>query len=242
MRRLAAAAASIPLVLAGCSGASAATRGYQVTDFTTLRVAGPFTVRVHTGGAPMVRATGPQAKIDRLAVEQHGDVLEIKPVRTQGWGQALEWSKDELVVEVSVHALAAASLTGSGDVTIDRARGDALALGLSGSGDLAAGDVQVRQLKLAATGSGDLTAAGRTQTVAATLNGSGDVHGDKLLADTASVNLVGSGDVAIGARRSAAVSIAGSGDVTVTGGARCTVTRAGSGDVSCAGGGATTED
>lgn len=241
MRRVLALLAVAPLVLTACR-AQAATRGYQVTDFTQLRVSGPFTVRVHVGTPGSVRATGPQAAIERISVEQNGDTLEIRPVRSAGWTN-WSWGKDTpLVIDVGVRTLAAASLAGSGDLTIDKVRGQSLELGLSGSGNLAVAAVQVARLKLDATGSGDLTAGGKAGTAAVALRGSGDVHGDGLMVDTASISLVGSGDVVLGARRSAAVTIAGSGDVTVSGPARCTVARTGSGDAHCAGGGAPAAD
>lgn len=229
------ASAGLALLLAACAGsAGAATHSWQVTDFARLRVEGPFEVRVFTGRPSGVRATGPQEMIDRLEVEQHGDLVVLHPVRSSGWG-SWHWSKGApLVIEIGTRTLAAATLAGSGSIAIDRLRGEAIDLALAGSGDLSVAAADVGEAKLAVTGSGDLTIAGHARTAHATVTGSGDLHGDALIAEEASISLVGSGDLSLGARRNAAVNLAGSGDVHILGPALCTVTRGGSGNVVCA--------
>ncbi len=226
--------AALPaLLLAACSGmAGAATHSWQVTDFRTIRVEGPFDVRVHVGQPAGVHATGPQSALDRLVVEQHGDTLVIHPDRTAGWD--FHVSTEKMVVDVGTRALDGATLGGSGSVAIDRMRGDAVDLRLSGSGDLSVADLQAAQTSIALTGSGDLTVAGRTRSATALVTGSGDLHGATLATGDATVTLAGSGNLALGASGTAAVKLAGSGDVSIVGPARCTVSRNGSGDVHCA--------
>jgi hypothetical protein len=225
---LALAAAALP--------AAAATRAVQTGDFSRLRVDGPFDVRVRTGVAPSARITGPQAAIDRVIVEQNGDTLVVRPVRSAGWTNWSWGGGQPLVVEVSTHALAAAATLGSGTVAIEAVRGDTLDLSLGGSGNLSVGRADVAALKLAASGSGDLTVAGRAGRADALLVGSGNIRAAALAADTAVVKLVGSGDVALGARRSADVTLSGAGSVAIAGPAACTVHKSGSGDVRCEGG------
>ena len=221
-------------LLAACSGsASAATHTYSVTTFDKLRVDGPFDVHVHVGGASGAQATGPQAAIDRLSVEQNDDTLVIKPL-PGGWGGWPGADQGKLVIEVSTPSLSVAGLAGSGDVSIDRIRGDTARLTLAGSGNLSVGAMDVTDLATVMTGSGDLSLAGRARKARATLTGSGNLHADKLVTDDATVSLVGSGDLAIGARHTAKVNLAGSGDITIAGPANCAVTRSGSGDVTCA--------
>ena len=227
-------AAALPaLLLTACSGiAGAATRSWQVTDFTDIRVDGPFDVRVHAGQPSGVRATGPQAALDRLVVEQHGGRLVIHPDRGSGWDFHVSTAK--MIVDVGTRALSGATLGGSGSFAIDRMSGDAVDVSLSGSGDLAVADMQSARVKISVTGSGDLTVAGRTRAATALLTGSGDLRGGRLAAGDATVTLVGSGDLELGASGAATVRLAGSGDVSIVGPARCTVTRSGSGDVRCA--------
>jgi len=219
----------IPLV---ATSAQAATKSYSITDVSRLRIAGPFDVHVHVGGSSSVRATGPQEAIDRLSVEQHEESLVIKPL-SGGWGGWPNGFHGKLVVDVTMPSLDQAAVAGSGDTTIDRAKGDALMLALSGSGDLSVAGIQVTQLNATSTGSGTLSVAGRVVGAKAVLTGSGDLKGEQLLADDAEVRLVGSGSLSIGARHTAKGSLAGSGDLSIVGPAACAIERSGSGDVHC---------
>ncbi len=233
VRLLASVVAPLALLAAYSAPAQAATRGYGVTSFDKIRVDGPYDVRVHVGGAPGARATGTQAAIDRLSVEQHDDVLVIKPL-PGGWGGWPGSDQGRLVIDVSAPSLSGAGLSGSGNVAIDRIRGDTLRLTLAGSGNLSIGTLDVTQFATVLTGSGDLVVAGRARQANATLTGSGNIHGDKLATDDATVSLVGSGSLAIGAGHTAKVNLAGSGNVVIAGPATCSITRTGSGDVQCA--------
>ncbi|HLZ78996.1 MAG TPA: head GIN domain-containing protein [Sphingomonas sp.] len=226
-------AALLPLAAACTSSAGAATRSYGVTSFDRIRVAGPFDVQVHVGGAPSVRATGPQEAIDRLSIEQSGTALVVKPL-PGGWGGWPMGFHGKLVVEISTPSLNNATLAGSGNVAIDRVKGDQLDLALSGSGNLSVTAIDVTRLAATMTGSGDLSVAGRAVQAKAMLTGSGDLKGDQLATDVADVSLIGSGDLSIGARRTAKVNLAGSGDIRIAGPANCAITRTGSGDVHCA--------
>jgi len=223
-------AAALPL--AACAPVHAATKAYSITDVSRLRIAGPFDVHVHVGPSSSVRATGPQEAIDRLSVEQNEEVLVIKPL-PGGWGGWPMGFHGKLVVDVTMPTLDQAAVTGSGDTTIDRVKGQTAMLVLSGSGSLTVGGIQVTQLNATMTGSGDLSLAGRAVAAKAVLTGSGNFKADQLLADDAQVNLTGSGDLSIGVRRSAKGSLAGSGDLSIVGPAACAIARTGSGDVHC---------
>jgi hypothetical protein len=237
MSRIALIAALVALPLAACSGsAEAATQNYGISNFSKMRIAGPFDVHVHVGGSPSAHASGPKDALDRLSVEQNGDTLVVKAL-PGGWGGWPTGSRGPVVVEVSVPDLRSVSVTGSGDVTVDRMRGDAVDLALSGSGSLDIGAIDAGAVSAVMTGSGDMSLAGKTRTATAVLTGSGDLKAGSLVADDAQTKLVGSGDLALGARHFVKVVLAGSGDVTISGPAACSVTRSGSGDVQCAKGG-----
>ena len=219
----------IPLV---ATSAQAATKSYSITDVSRLRIAGPFDVHVHVGASSSVHATGPQEAIDRLSVEQHEEVLVIKPL-PGGWGGWPMGFHGKLVVDVTMPSLDQAAVTGSGDTTVDRVKGEALTLALSGSGSLSVAGIQVTQLNATSTGSGTLDLAGRVVGAKAVLTGSGDLKAGQLLADDAVANLVGSGNLSIVARHTAKGSLAGSGDLSILGPATCAISRSGSGDVHC---------
>jgi hypothetical protein len=234
MTRLPALAFTILLPLAACtSSAVAATRNYGVTSFSHVRIAGPFDVHVRVGGSPSAHATGPQEALDRLSIEQNGDTLVVKPL-PGGWGGSFGTWHGKVVVEVTAPSLDDVAMAGSGDVTIDRVKGESLNLALSGSGDLDVGAIDVDRLSATMTGSGDMTLAGKARQARTTLTGSGDLKAEALASDNAVANLIGSGDLSVGARHTAKVNLAGSGDVDIAGPATCTIARSGSGDVHCA--------
>jgi hypothetical protein len=239
MSRFAMITALVALPLAACTtSAEAATQNYGIGNFSKMRISGPFDVHVHVGGSPSAHATGPKEALDRLSVEQNDDTLVIKSL-PGGWGGWPTMSQGPVVVEVSVPDLHGVSVTGSGDVTVDRMHGDAVDLALSGSGSLNVGTIDVGAISAVMTGSGDMSLAGKARTATAIVTGSGDLKADGLVADDAQTKLVGSGDLSLGARHLVKVVLAGSGDVTISGPAACSVSRSGSGDVHCAKAGTT---
>ena len=240
MRRfLLPASAAIALTAAGCNAARSeepgpsVNRSYQVGAFDQIEVAGHYEVRVTTGSAPSVRASGPDKAIDKMVVEVEGNTLKIHPRKKRGFN--LGWSRDHKVtLEVTVPALRGAEINGSGDVRVDKVSGDHFEGGIAGSGALALGQVQVASLSLGIAGSGEAKLGqGKAGRVDYEIAGSGDIDGGGLAAERARVSIAGSGHVVANASAMADIDIAGSGDVRVTGGAKCNVSKAGSGNVEC---------
>lgn len=222
---------------AGCGTARSepdrgAGRSYQVGAFDRIEVAGPYEVRVATGSAPSVKASGGERSIDRMVVEVNGDALQIHPQERKGWN--FGWSKSGSVkLVVTVPSLRGAHVAGSGDLSIDKVSGASFEGEVAGSGDLRLGHVAVDRLKIGIAGSGKIEAAGKAKSAEYDIAGSGDIRAGQVIAETASVSIAGSGNVAGHATATASVDIAGSGDVRLTGGARCKVSKAGSGNVDC---------
>lgn len=213
----------------------AATRVVPVQGaFDRIALAGSPDVVVTVGGAAAVRAEGDQELLDRLEVVNEGGQLRIG-LRDAAGGWFSWGSHRNLVVHVSLPALAGATIAGSGDMRIDRVQGPAFAGNVTGSGDLSVGSMQADQASFSVTGSGDITAAGRAQTASASVTGSGDLHLAGLEVANATVAVAGSGDIGIRATQTATVEVHGSGDVTVSGPAHCTISKSGSGDVRCGG-------
>lgn len=205
-------------------------RNYQVAAFSKIEVAGPYEVRVVTGGAPGVSARGGANLLDETEVVVEGDTLEIRPKKRRGinW----HWSNGTAEFTVNVAALRAAAIAGSGGITVDKVNGD-FEGDIAGSGDLRLPAVTGGRIKFGVAGSGEVHAAGRAESVEISIAGSGDVDAKGLAARTADVSIAGSGNVGANASETADVSIMGSGDVEITGGAKCSVSKHGSGNVNC---------
>lgn len=209
-------------------------RNFQVGNFQEIEVAGPYDVTVRTGANPGVSARGAQKLVDGAVVEVRGDKLVIHPPEHHGlfnwsWG-----SHGRAIFTVTVPQLRAATLAGSGDLSIDNVRGDSFEGKLAGAGDLGIGSANVQTLKLSLAGSGDAkVGSGQAQSTEYAIVGAGDVDATGLTTQQLKVSIAGSGDIKAHATGAADVNIMGSGDVTVTGGAKCNVSKAGSGDVHC---------
>ena len=240
MRRyLIPASTAIALAAAGCHMSADAEdrdpgpkvdRSYQVGAFSKIEVAGPYEVKVVTGGAPGVTARGGENLLNETEVVVDGDTLEIRPKKHKGFHW--NWSHGTAEFTVNAAALRAAAIAGSGGITVDKVTGDFDA-DVAGSGDLRLPSVAGGKVKLSIAGSGGVTAAGNADNVDINIAGSGDVDAKGLAARTADVSIAGSGSVSANASATADVSIMGSGDVDMMGGAKCSISKHGSGNVHC---------
>lgn len=224
------------LMLSACSVAestpagSVGSRSYDVSGFDKVELAGSDNVRVVSGPAFSVQATGPEATLERLKIEVEGSTLSIGRKRqwAMGWG-----GDDNALITVTMPLIKAASVAGSGDMAVDRVETREFEASLAGSGNLSILSAQVEKLEVSVAGSGDVSLAGIAKTIDVSLAGSGNVKAKDVSATDASISIAGSGNVDARASGSAAISIAGSGDVTIAGTANCKTSKKGSGEVRC---------
>ena len=214
------------------SAGPAVTRSFDLAGFDAVGSAGSQDVIVTVGGAHAVRAEGDADSLERLDLRVEDGTLKIGH-KKGNW--SVGWSRDRprTVIYVTLPAIRAASVAGSGDMKIDRVQGDEFAANIAGSGDIEVGQLRVASLNFSVAGSGNIKAAGSAQNGQVSVAGSGDIDAGAVQMRTASASVVGSGDVRIGAQETANVSIMGSGDVWINGPARCTINKRGSGDVHC---------
>lgn len=200
-----------------------------LSEFTGISATGPDNVVV-TKGPFAVRVEGDPKAIEQLEMGVSGDTLKIGRKRRMG----VSWGNDKgATIHVALPSLAAVSLTGSGNVTVDRAGGNGLDLSLTGSGDLSVAAVEVKQLKADITGSGEIKLAGAADRGKVSTTGSGNFDGEGLKFASAEASVLGSGDIGFASDGVVDISIMGSGDVTVKGKAQCKKSVMGSGDVRC---------
>lgn len=238
MRRLPLIAASV-LALAACQGSAIGemrdagaetSRSYQLAAFDKIEVAGPYEVKLTTGGKPGASATGGERLLDETEVTVKDGTLVIRPRKKGGvhWG----WSQGKAVFTVTTAMLHGAAIAGSGGIEVDKVDGDFHGE-VAGSGGIRVAAVNGGAVTMEIAGSGGIEAAGKAESVKIDIAGSGDVKAAGLAARTADIGIAGSGNVAANASDSADISIMGSGDVELTGGAKCKVSKAGSGNVRC---------
>ena len=88
---------------------AAANRNYTVTDFTRVKVEGPFAVTLATNVAPYARASGSQRALDRVSVRVEGRTLIIRVDRS-AWGGAPGEQAGPVTIAVGTHGLDQATL------------------------------------------------------------------------------------------------------------------------------------
>ncbi len=212
---------------ANATVASGGSLSSPLRDFARVDVTGPDDVEIAVGPDFSIRADGPDAVLDTLEFRQEGGALKVS--RKRG-APKVDGSAH---IRVTMPRLTGASLTGSGDLSIDSISGDDAMLALTGSGDVAVRALAVRALNVSMTGSGDMDLAGSAESAKFSLTGSGDINGERLKAGRADVSVLGSGNIDFASDGDVKASIMGSGDVAVAGNARCTKSGMGSGTLRC---------
>lgn len=197
-------------------------------DFDTVALDSRDSVEVRRGQGFAVRVEGPAERRAGLMIRRDGHVLRID--RSEGGLWAVD--RDPARIVVTMPVIVAATLSGSGDITIDQA-GDPFAGTLGGSGDMTIGQLQGDRTVLTVAGTGTIAAAGSVRSLALSVAGSGDIDVRQVQATEAVVSITGSGDINAVIDGPARVSLAGSGLATLGPGARCTVNRVGTGEAHC---------
>jgi len=217
---------SQPGVPASGSGTS---RTFQVAGFTAVDLRGSDDADIRVGPQFSVRAQGPADRLDDIKIVKDGDTLRIS--RTS---HHMDWGGGRSVkVFVTMPAIGAASISGSGDIAIDRVEGGSFQGSTSGSGDLSIGQIKADAVSLSIAGSGSITAAGVAKQASLSISGSGDIDAGGLTASQGDISIAGSGDAKMVVNGHAKVSMMGSGDVDLGGGATCDINKMGSGEVTC---------
>lgn len=207
-------------------------RTYQVADFDGIASSGRQDIVITAGEEIAVRGEGPGEVLAQIEVVVEGGTLQIRPRD----GRDSDWDALRGVTfHVTVPRLEAVTVTGFGDVRIDRIAGNRFSGIIAGRGELAIGEMEVEDADFSIGGSGDVVVAGTARNTKIAIGGSGNVRAASLRSETAEITIAGRGDVELAAQERARVTIMGSGDVDISGPATCSVTKVGRGDVRCGG-------
>jgi hypothetical protein len=198
----------------GIFGGLVGVRGSGVIK-TQQRQVGSFDVIQSKGSVDVDVRIAPQTTV---TVEADDNLLDL--IRTEVSGRALVidttgnfWSSSHSpVVHITVPALTAYGVAGSGDARIEGLSGDKFGVKVEGSGDV--------------------KASGKVAHLHLVIQGSGDADLKDLAVDDAAVRIDGSGDATVSPAKTLEVTIHGSGDVSYYGDAvQVTSQVHGSGDV-----------
>jgi len=185
----------------------------DVAAFSRIKSDGVLDVQITQGEKQSVTVSIDSNLLHLVDTRVAGDTLYIdlhdKVDRTVGGPH----------VQLTMPELRAAKLAGSGSMSLAFDEpASPLDLYLSGSGSLRfSGTTAAVRANL--SGSGDMLLDGTTSDVELSLSGSGSIRGQQLTADSASIDLSGSGEVSATVQESVKVSLSGSGHIDLYGGA-----------------------
>ncbi|MDO6414010.1 head GIN domain-containing protein [Sphingomonas sp. BIUV-7] len=224
----------VGLLLAAASGpAAAATRTFPVGGFDRVRSNVPFDVVVRSGAPLGVHAIGKDDLLARLRVSVRNGELVIDAERGR-WFQTFTLRKeDRVTINVATPRLSGVALAGPGDMHVNAVRAPAITIALAGPGNLSIDQVEAGRAEVNLSGPGDIQLAGKSGSARIIGRGPGDVRGAQWTVNDVSVDLMGPGDVAVTALRTATVKLMGPGDVRIGGHPRCQVSKMGPGSVRC---------
>ena len=208
LRLLAFACATIAFALP----ASAAERNFMVTDFTRIRIDGPYSVKLTTGAPPSAKATGSSSALDKLSVEVEGQTLVIRKSES-GWGGFPGDNPGPVTIAVGTHDLTAIWLNGSGGLKVNSVKGPSLDISLVGAGSVAVEKVTVDHVGVGASGSGSVILSGTVSDAAATASGTSSIDAHALTAKNATIGASGAAVIKLAASNT--VKVNGEGAVTV---------------------------
>ena len=211
--------------------AIAATRNFGITDFTKVRVDGPYKVSFTSGVAPFARASGSGAALDRLTIEVRGDTLVVQNNKS-GWGGYPGENPGPVEVTIGTHDIHNAWVNGAGALLIDRVGGLSFALSVQGSGRAEIASADADQLNVSLIGTASAKLAGKAKKLTALVRGIAALDAGDLAATDASIGTEGAATVDANVKGEANISSSGPATIRLTGNPTCTLRTGSSATVS----------
>ena len=210
---------SLVLALALATSAVHAEQGdrtFPLEGFTAIALKGSSNLELTQGSNFSVTAHGEEEDVAYAKAEVKNGTLElsVEPERKSLLGIVKVISEPEVKFRVTLPAISALHVTGSGNAGADTLESEKLDLRVTGSGVIQIEKVAAESLSTGVTGSGDLV-LGTVLAVhgSAGITGSGDIRMDNFIGEDFSGQIKGSGDMAIGGKvANLQVSVMGSGD------------------------------
>ncbi len=238
------------VLLTGCTTVDAQTtkvRTFSGIDGVALLGSGDVDILI--GNKEEITIHAPADLIPYLLTEKKDGTLYIGK-RKKGWKKFRNWNEN-IHYDLVVKDLNRISVSGSGDIDVEKLSGEKCTVKVSGSGNIdvdqinskgvkvtvsGSGDIDIDNLSadilgVSINGSGDINLDGKTDELDLTISGSGDFTGNELKSENVLINIYGSGDARTWVTESLEVHISGSGDVTYHGNPTVNSRVTGSGDI-----------
>ncbi|WP_237068280.1 GIN domain-containing protein [Microbulbifer guangxiensis] len=220
LSRLNAALAAVTLMLSVLSSPALARetieQAFDLSGFTRIDLEGSSYLEIVQGESFSVVASGKPEAVALARAEVRGDTLKlwVEPNHKRFFGFITVSNGQSVKYRVSLPAIDAVAVTGSGEATAETLESESLVLAVTGSGDLRVAKVAAESLQASVTGSGDL-ALGTVLSVRGemAIRGSGDLSFESFAGEMLEADIKGSGDIVVNGRvGTVRVNIMGSGD------------------------------
>jgi hypothetical protein len=187
----------------------------NVEAFSEVEVHGAIDVYVTQGELKPVRIEGDENLLQYIEIKQVGNKLEVRSRK----GYNLDASQD-MKIFVTSPAYSSIDVSGACDIIGEnRITGnDQLRLQVSGAGEIKM-EVDVPKIRTDISGSGSVNLKGKTRDFECDLSGAAEAHCYDLLAENASVEISGAGDVELYASMKLDARVSGAGTVKYKGNA-----------------------
>ena len=206
---------------------------YAVSNFDQLSASGPFDIVITQGDEFAVRGEGPRWVLDQMEASVSHNRLIIEPISNDMSGA---WDDSSNVTfHITMPALSWLSVSGAGDVAIDRITGESFESEINGAGELSIGSIDVEDVTFGISGAGSVEASGTADNTRIAITGAGGVDAEQLRSRTASITITGAGGVDLTVDDEADINVTGGAEVNVYGSASCTINQTGFVDVNCEG-------
>lgn len=176
-------------------------------NFNRVQISGSWNVTIKQGPSYSVKITAPQDAIDKLLVENNGDLLTI--------GLKSHWDSwhETLKAEITMPNLTELKSSGSSDVTFSGFTSKSLKIDTSGSGDIQGNNNNIENLSLETSGSCDVNLT-KSTTTNADIHTSGSSNVKLTMTGNLTGEISGSGSIIYyGKANLQSISISGSGKV-----------------------------
>jgi hypothetical protein len=222
---------ALALLLSACSfgivrgSGRLATESREVRNFDRVSLTGSGEVALTQGDEESLTIEADRNVMQYILSEVKDGTLTLGPER----GTIVQPTR--LQFTLGVKTLDGLTVSGSGDITAERAATDRLEIVVSGSGGVCIYALAAQEVEVRISGSGDVELHGRVTDLKLDISGSGKYHGGDLRSETTSATISGSGGATVWATERLDADISGSGSVSYYGEPETDVSRSGSGKV-----------
>jgi hypothetical protein len=180
-------------------------------DFNAVSIEVPADVTILQGESASLRLTGDDNLLPQIRSEVKGGVLVIEN-EVREWNQRVRPTKP-IQIELTVSDLSEVDFPTAGRLLVEEFTGKTLQISVSGAGDVALNKVALEELSLRLSGAGDVSADGNAGQLTLSISGLGSFKGAELRTQSAGVSISGAGDAIVWAEQSLDVRISGAGSV-----------------------------